>query len=131
MKNINNLNKVLMSYNNKTFEWGKSDCALFVAECVDAQTGSNLLNEFKNKYNSALGALKLLKQKGYNNLEEIYDDYFKSIPLEHALNGDIILFLEDNRMTSGIFYMGNIMAISYEGLITCSIKVAEKAWEVR
>lgn len=123
------LQKYLLGYDKK-FKWGESDCALFVAGAVDAQTGSSYLKQYQGSYNSALGALKFLKNLGFNNLEELYASMFEEVEVNHAVNGDIVLFKEDNRMTSGIFYLGRIIASTEEGLKLFPLEYAVKFWRV-
>lgn len=53
---------------NQTFSWGKNDCALFAANWVVAATGYDLMEEFRGRYSTELGSLRVLKRYGEGDL---------------------------------------------------------------
>lgn len=46
------------------FEWGRQDCCLFAARCVDAMTGSEWVRELQAEYTDKRGALRFLATEG-------------------------------------------------------------------
>jgi len=46
------------------FKWGKNDCCLFACDAVIEMTGIDLAAEYRGKYNSALGAYRLINHHG-------------------------------------------------------------------
>ena len=61
---------VIDAADNKPFAWGKQDCALFAADCVQAMTGEDFAAPFRGRYDTALGSMRALKMMGYASLEE-------------------------------------------------------------
>jgi hypothetical protein len=46
----------------RPFEWGKHDCALWVADCLEVMTGVDPAPEYRDLYDSPLGALKAIRR---------------------------------------------------------------------
>lgn len=46
------------------FAWGEHDCCLFAADCVQAMTGADPAAAYRGRYDSELGAARLLKAAG-------------------------------------------------------------------
>ena len=101
----------------RKFERGKTDCGMFVLECISKYTNNNLYNKFKNKYSSLHQCIKLFKKnniKGSNLNEYIinfFDGEFKRIHINLAQRGDIVgfnseLVQEMNNMPCSGFTVG-------------------------
>lgn len=55
-------------------EWGKHDCALWAAVCREAVTGENFYAPYLGTYDSAIGALRRLREvDGVNSPAELAD----------------------------------------------------------
>ena len=44
------------------FAWGSNDCALFAADAILANTGTDIADDFRGKYTTQLGALKTIRE---------------------------------------------------------------------
>lgn len=85
----------LTIFRKTPFEWGEHDCALFASEHVKALTEVDIGSDYRGKYSNALGALKTLKENGYDNLLELCQDNFLEIHLSQARSGDLAIIEED------------------------------------
>ena len=84
------LSDYLTAQRKKTFEYGSFDCAHFVAGAVEAMTSENPMAEIR-EYDSELGSLRVLKELGFDDLEQFMDSKFTSILIGYAQTGDIVL----------------------------------------
>jgi hypothetical protein len=62
------LHDYLESVADAPFEYGRNDCALFVAGAVNAMTGHDFGAPFRGRYKSAAGAVRALRLYGAGNL---------------------------------------------------------------
>ncbi len=67
--------------------WGESDCVLFAADAVKAQTGVDLRPRLGCAWTSERAALRLLAARG--GLAAAVDTILTRTPLAHAVRGDI------------------------------------------
>lgn len=84
------LSDYLMAQRNKTFAYGSFDCAHFVAGAVEAMTGENPMAEIR-EYNSEISSLRVLKELGFDDLEQFTDSKFTPTSIGFAQTGDIVL----------------------------------------
>lgn len=85
------LSDYLLSKRQEPFQYGKHDCAHFVAGAVEAITGENPMSEVTKDYKTEIGSLRVLKELGFDNVEQFTDSKFKSILIGFAQTGDIVL----------------------------------------
>ena len=85
------LSDYLISKRHEPFQYGKHDCAHFVAGAVEAITGENPMADIAREYNSEISSLRVLKELGFDNVEQFTDSKFTSIPVGFAQTGDIAL----------------------------------------
>jgi hypothetical protein len=83
------LAEYIMKHMETPFEWGKHDCVLFTAGWINIKSGKDMLDGVP-KWNSAKGALRLLKNLG--GVRSVVDSRLKRIPVNSACDGDIALF---------------------------------------
>jgi hypothetical protein len=84
------------------FEWGVFDCCVFASHCVYLQTGIDLYEPYRGKYDSELSAAKA--QKKYGTIEVKLDEHFERIEPATAQRGDI------HMLESGV------MAVQFNGI---------------
>lgn len=84
------LSVYLASKRNEAFAYGSFDCAHFVAGAVKAMTGENPMEGIR-EYNSEIASLRVLKELGFDDLEQFMDSKFTSILVGFAQTGDIAL----------------------------------------
>ena len=85
------LSDYLISKRHEPFQYGKHDCAHFVAGAVEAITGENPMTDIAREYNNEISSLRVLKELGFDNVEQFTDSKFISIPVGFAQTGDIAL----------------------------------------
>lgn len=73
------------------FEWGEHDCALFAASHIECVTGVDIGTPFYKQYSTALGAMKVLKQAGYDSLLAMAQDKLPPVSLPKAHVADLAL----------------------------------------
>jgi hypothetical protein len=56
------LSAFLHARRHARFEYGAHDCCLFVADALQAMTGTDFAAAFRNQYNSSFGALRRLRE---------------------------------------------------------------------
>ncbi len=117
--------QVIHKYAGKRFEYGRSDCCLFVGEMIEAATGVNPMIGFAYKNKSQ--ATALIKQHG--DIEAaITSALGKQIDVDKAVDGDVVTI--DTRLgaTAAIIYDGRIVARTPTGLMNYPKSWASKAW---
>lgn len=74
------------------FEWGKHDCALSAATAVQVQLkdGIDFGADFRGKYSTMEGGLKLLRKSGFKDHAELAASLLPEIPVSMAQIGDIV-----------------------------------------
>lgn len=73
------------------FEYGRFDEVLFAAGAIEAMTGEDPAAHIRGRYDTRLGALRVMRREGFRNLVEVMDVRFGTVPLGHAQRGDITL----------------------------------------
>jgi hypothetical protein len=80
----------LAKYDNASFEWGRLDCCLFVADVLLERTGRDYAAEFRGQYDSEFGARRILVKHG--GLEGVLRSIFGPMrPPGEAAEGDPVL----------------------------------------
>ena len=115
------LSACLIGAGAKSFDWGPWDCAVFIADAVQAQTGVDIMHDGRGCYTTKTGALRLIKRKvgtlgGYVARA--------GAPVERPALGDVALFRGPEGETCGIWTPSGIRAVSQSGLITCGLDLA-------
>lgn len=74
------------------YEWGVNDCALFAADAVLAMTGKDPMAEFRGRYDSQIGALRLISDMGKDSLGDAVATMLDEIEPARLSRGDVGLF---------------------------------------
>ena len=78
------------------FEWGTHDCALFAGDHVKALTDVDMVSDFRGTYTTAFGAIKALKEHGYDDLLDLCKKNFPEIHISQTRNGDLVVLSSDD-----------------------------------
>lgn len=108
------------------FEYGFNDCCLFAAGAVIAVTGEDPMPEFRGKYDSLKGSLKVIKEIGAGTLEATMDSKFLEIEIGHAQRGDLAFFDDSVGVVMGSF----AYFVSDDGLERVNRSLWDKCWGV-
>ena len=120
------LSDYLLSKKHEPFEYGKHDCAHFVAGAVEAVTGENPMSEITKDYKTQIGSLRVLKELGFDNVEQFTCSKFTSTPVGFAQTGDIAL--HDGSL--GIVISSKAVFASEIGYTFVDRSEWSNAWEV-
>jgi hypothetical protein len=111
---------------HEPFEYGVNDCCLFAAGAVIEITGEDPMSEFRGKYDSLKGSLKVIKEIGAGTLEATLDGKFPEIGIGHAQRGDLAFF--DGSV--GVVMGGFAYFASDDGLERVPRALWDKCWSV-
>lgn len=117
------------------FQWGRHDCCLFACDVVHALTGVDPGAEIRGRYESELGARRLLKSLYGGSLECAVRDhagrYFgaATAPLA-AGRGDCVLLRNGGQVCLGIVAGRVIAAPGPDELSLVPLDAAFAAWRV-
>lgn len=112
------------------FEWGKKDCALFVADIVEKMTGIDYAEPFRGKYSTEKGAYMALKKYGHGSLENWVDSNFKEVKPTKAKRGDVVVHESEWGKALGICVGKKFAAQGFSGVVLNDMVHALRAWEV-
>jgi len=112
----------------RKFNRGKTDCVMFVLDCISDYTNIDFVKKYDVKYSNLSQGLKILKDlkgKGKNLNEliiSVFDNHFERIHINLAQRGDIVGFNSDicsqiNKMPNSGFTLG-IMCQGYGRFVT-------------
>ncbi len=121
----------------RPFAWGKHDCALFVAACVEAMTGENPAEGIVGAYGSARAAMATLGAVfGVATLAELSDRLFGP-PIDPALaqRGDVALVAVPDAgdvagEAAGVVVGRFVAVVGPDGLVKVPRDRATRAWRV-
>lgn len=116
------------------FVWGQHDCALFVADCVQAMTGQDLAAECRGRYSSKEEAAALLTESCGGDLETYMEQRglteWPTVRL--AQRGDMVLLHRELGPALGIVSLDGQRALfaGPDGLEKLAVLDCERAWRV-
>lgn len=85
------LHDYLAAHADAVFEYGRIDCALFVAGAVEVQTGVDFAAPFRGKYITAVGSLRALRRYGAGTLEATISVALPERGIGFARRGDVVM----------------------------------------
>lgn len=114
------LEEFLLDRKSVPFAWGSNDCALFAADAILSMTGTDLASEFRGKYSTQLGAMKLITQvvPGGSTLEDaaahctsVHGLTEYTHPLM-AKRGDLVVVDNAGANIAGVIHLNGTQAVS-------------------
>jgi hypothetical protein len=114
------------------FSYGLHDCCTFAAYCVDAMTGSELVNRMQREhpYNSEETAYDVIHNVG--GLVPLLDLYLP-VRRDNALfaaPGDVVIVEDNGRQLVGVLIGHGVAAPGATGLMNLPTSSIQAAWEV-
>lgn len=111
------------------FSYGQNDCALFVADCLEAVTGVDFAAPYRGLYHTAAAALRVLRDDGYSDLCALVAAHLEEIPPAMARAGDVMAFpAEETDWALGIVNGERVTVLHLNGLGTVARERAERAF---
>ena len=96
---------VIALHERAPFVYGGSDCFSMCMDDVVALIGNEPWGEFRGKYDSAMGAAKILLSQGFKSLEDAFAAKFERVPNARARRGDLGI-VESNGEKIGVIVLG-------------------------
>jgi uncharacterized protein YfaT (DUF1175 family) len=121
---------VVAAHKHATFAWGKHDCCLFAARCVDAMCETNYEAALKKKYKGQRSAAKYIASFG--SIEAAVKSWLgNSQKAAFTQRGDVVLFDNEGQQALGICLGREIISTGETGLVSVSMDKAICSWAVR
>lgn len=96
------LARVIEKHSELPFQYGVSDCGQLAADAVQAITGQDIFQEYRN-YTTGIGAARILKKAGCNNIGDLFAKFLNEGHIAHAMRGDIGVVEFQNQICAGVF----------------------------
>lgn len=92
-----NFHNLIVECHTKPFEWGEHDCFVGLAlPTIKAVLGIDLIDEYRGTYSTALGAMKVIRDRGFDNLGDAIASRFEEIHISHAWAADLVSLEGEN-----------------------------------
>jgi hypothetical protein len=114
----------------RSFEIGRHDCALFAAGAVEAMTGHDPAAEWRGRYTTQRGGLRVLRRAGFRDHIAAVAAQFPEIPVPSALPGDLAVINTDDGPALGVMQGAAIYVLGPGGLGLMPRNVAARAFRV-
>lgn len=110
------------------FQWGRHDCALFAADCVQAITGIDPASELRG-YTTEAGAAKCIRRAG--GMEALADARLGArVPVLMAQVGDVALLEQESPLFAVCVGQHWLAAGLAGGLVALPLSAALIVWRV-
>lgn len=111
---------------------GSRDCALFAADCVEAMTGVDLAASFRGQYATIPGAVRALREAGYDTLIDVVSEKLTEVPVARAVFGDIAAIATDDGIgwNLGVVNGETVIVMRPDGLGVVSRTLLTRAFRV-
>jgi hypothetical protein len=86
-----NLRAYLTEAHTTPFAYGSHDCMLFGAGAVQAQTGVDIAADWRGRYDTLIGGLRLILDAGYPDMATMIEAFLLQVHPAFAQEGDIAL----------------------------------------
>lgn len=123
---------LIFSKEDQEFEYGNNDCALFGGEVVEAVTGVNPTEDFKDRYKTRLGGIRLMRKNGYKDHFDFLDKNYTEIPAIFATIGDLGIAEGLNGEDAIVVVMGQIAVGLHpeKGIVRIPLLSVKKAYQI-
>ena len=123
------LSRVIERHDAMPFNYGRSDCFVFVADVVEALTGVRIFAGSR-RYKTEAGAARMLRRKGFETVADAFGSLFEEVPVALALRGDIGVVTRNGETGAGAFTSIGFLGRGRERLIMIPRNEVLKAWRV-
>ena len=120
----------LAGHSGAVFAWGRCDCAMFAAGAVAAMTGTDPAAEVRGRYKSPIGAARVLKNAGADDLGAWVSVRFEEVGPVFAHRGDLVMADGSLGVCTGpvAWFIGEENGAP--GLVSRPMQEWERAWRV-
>jgi hypothetical protein len=132
------LHQFLLGSLSSRFAYGKLDCCLFVADAVEAMTGTDIAAQFRGRYSSSAEAVDLCEAySGRRSVKSLVgkalsEQGLPEIPVTRAQRGDVVLVRRSKDYSLGVIGLSGkeIVAASAQAYLRLPLVLAVRAWRV-
>ncbi|RWR25420.1 hypothetical protein D2T29_22065 [Sinirhodobacter populi] len=127
------LSAYVLACGTRTLEFGVFDCSLFGADGVEAVTGVDIAADFRGRYTTFKGGLRVVRKAGFADHLAVFDHFLgPRIRWMAATAGDLAAVTgEDGSPAVGIVQGANIYVLAPAGGLTLApLDAALMAWRV-
>jgi hypothetical protein len=126
------LDAAIAAHRKMPFRWGggstSHDCCTFVASCVDAMTGGDVLERLQRCYFNRGTAFRFIEDSG--GLEAAMAGFLGQVLRTRPVDGNPVLVGAGTNLMAGIYSRGLILVASSCGLLELPIVEAIAHWEI-
>lgn len=115
---------------NRPFAFGRHDCGLFAAGAIEAMTGKDPGEPYRDRYGSFKGALKALRKDGFADHLVLANALFSALPVARARPGDLAAVETGEGPAFGIVQGEQVYLAGEAGLRLVPLTDAARAWRV-
>lgn len=101
---------------SRPLEPGVHDCAMFAADAVLALTGEDHVGEFRGRYRTLRGGLRMLRRSGYADHVALAAGILPERPHAMARPGDLAVVIEQDQRILAVVQGEHLYAVTPEGL---------------
>lgn len=118
-------------------DYGQHDCALFTAGGIDAMHGTDLARQWRGRYSTLAGGLRVLRKAGYRDNLDMLAQMARPVEPAHAQIGDIAVVAAGDGVATGfvlgesiqLLHLNGLMAIPTMALIDGAlVRAAREVW---
>lgn len=124
------LTSYLLEHGKVAFSYGKQDCALFAAGAVAAMTGHDPAAEWRGRYRTPAGGLRLMRMAGFRGAVDFMNRTFVPIHPAFAGDGDIAAVPLPEGEALGVIVGEVVYLTGPSGVAMQPRTSAERAWVV-
>jgi hypothetical protein len=114
----------------RPFAPGHHDCALFAAGAVAAMTGFDAAADWRGRYTTLRGGLRVLRREGYADHLALVTAHLPPVHPAFARAGDLAAVPGPEGMALGVVQGERIYVLHPGGLATVDLLAATHAWRV-
>lgn len=114
----------------RPFEWGKNDCVTFAADCVEAQTGEDIIADFRGRYTTELGAVRAMIKAGSRDMGDLVAMRLEETHVRKLQRGDIVVCAGEFGDFCAVVMGATAVGPTPEGLRHIPIGQAKRAYKV-
>lgn len=125
-----NLTRYLNACRKRARVYGDSDCVMYAAGAVEAQTGEDFAAEHRGKYSDLDGARAYMAAHGWDDVDAVCDAYLERVDVRARRRGDILAFEGVAGKSLGVCIGQHAMVLTPEGATYYPSSRAFAAWRV-
>lgn len=124
------LHAFIESRRDRSFEWGGNDCCVFCADEALELTGEDPMAEWRGRYDSRLGAARMVVESGCADLAELVGTKLPEIPSLTAQRGDWVMFEAEDGPALAVVMGTHAAGVGPQGVTWVPMDRWTRAWKV-